>query len=129
MGAPANRLPRVLKRAAVFVISAGVTCAFIINLCALVYGCGCHSWWNGAADSCNIHDEEAHHCPWCSIGAVGFYSVEAAILAIQAVLSFGPWPRSIARNMALRLLASLAAFPIVGSLIGIALGLHSGYWN
>jgi hypothetical protein len=115
----------VLKRAAVFAISAAVTCTFIINLCALVYGCGCHSWWNGAAESCNIHDEEAHHCPWCSIGTVGFYSVEAGILAIQAQLSFGPWPRSIA----LRLLATLAAFPIAGSLIGLVLGLYSGYWT
>jgi hypothetical protein len=129
MGAPANRLRRVLRRAGVFAISAFVTCAFIINLCALVYGCGCHSWWNGAADSCNIHDEGAHHCPWCSIGTVGFYSVEAGILAVQALLSFGPWPRGISCNMALRLLASLAAFPITGLVIGIVLGVRSGYWS
>jgi hypothetical protein len=115
----------VLKRTAVFAISAAITCAFIINLCALVYGCGCHSWWNGAAESCNIHDEEAHHCPWCSIGTVGLYSVEAGILAIQALLSFGPG----SRNLAIRLLASVAAFPIVGSIIGIVLGLRSGYWS
>jgi hypothetical protein len=60
---------------------------------------------------------------------VGFYSVEAGILAIQAVLSFGPWPRGIAHNMGVRLLASLAAFPITGLAIGIVLGVRSGYWS
>ncbi len=115
----------MLKQAAVFAVSAVITGVFFINLCALVYGCGCHTWWNGAADSCNIHDEEAHHCPWCSIGTAGFYSIEGGIIAIQALLSFGPWPRGIA----FRLLASLAAFPIAGSAAGVALGLYSGYWT
>lgn len=114
-----------IKRAAVFLISAAVTCVFIINFCALIYQCGCHSFWAGAADECNIHSYESHHCPWCSIGTEGFAAVALAIVAVQAALSFGPHRFGIAA----RLLSSLIAFPIVGAAIAIALGWWQGYWK
>ena len=114
-----------MKRAAVFLISAAITCVFIINFCALIYRCGCHSFWAGAADECNIHSHESHHCPWCSIGTEGFAAVALAIVAVQAALSFGPHRWGIAA----RLLSSLIAFPIVGAAIAIALGWWQGYWN
>ena len=115
----------MIKQTAVFLLSAAVTCIFIINLCALVYGCGCHSFWAGAADDCNIHDHEAHHCPWCSIGTEGFVAVALAIVGVQAILSFGPLPRSLPA----RLLSSLIAFPVAGSAIAVALGCWQGYWK
>jgi ABC-type Fe3+ transport system permease subunit len=115
----------VIKRWAVFLVSAAITCVFIINFCALIYACGCRSFWAGAAEDCNIHDHEAHHCPWCSIGTGGFVAVASGIVALQAALSFGPHPWGIAA----RFLASLIAFPVAGSVIAIALGLWQGYWK
>ncbi len=113
------------KRTAVFLVSAAITCVFVINFCALIYRCGCHSFWAGAADECNIHSYEMHHCPWCSIGAEGFAAVVLAIVAVQAALSFGPHRFAIAA----RLLSSLIAFPVSGAAIALALGLLQGYWK
>ena len=115
----------LIKRSAVFLISAAVTCVFVINFCALVYRCGCHSFWAGAADECNIHSYEMHHCPWCSIGTEGFAAIVLAIVAVQAALSFG----SHSGGIATRLLLSLIAFPVAGSVIAAALGLWQGYWK
>lgn len=115
----------VTKRFGIFLVSATVTCTFIINLCALVYRCGCRSFWAGAADACNIHRAHEHHCPWCSIGTEGFAAVALSIVAVQAAISFSShrWG-----NMA-RLFASLAAFPVAGSAIAVFLGWSHGYWK
>ena len=115
----------MIKKIAVFLISAAITCMFIINFCALIYSCGCHSFWAGAAEHCNIHMAGAHHCPWCGIGTSGFYAVQLGIVAVQAAVSFGPAPS----NIFARLLASLIAFPIAGAAIAVALGLWQGYWK
>jgi hypothetical protein len=115
----------VIKRTGVFLVSATVTCAFIINLCALVYRCGCRSFWAGAADACNIHSAHEHHCPWCSIGMDGFAAIALIIVAVQAALSFGSYRWGILA----RLVASLAAFPVVGSAIAVVLGWSQGYWK
>src|SRR6185436_20351977 len=93
----------VTKKTAVFLVSAAVTWTFVINFCALIYACGCQSLWAGAAEHCNIHMAESHHCPWCSIGTSGFNAVQYGIIAVQAVVSFGPY-RS---NILARLLFSL----------------------
>ncbi|MEO8128843.1 MAG: hypothetical protein ABI822_17195 [Bryobacteraceae bacterium] len=115
----------MIKRVAIFLVSAALTSVFIINFCALIYQCGCHSFWAGAADECNIHSFESHHCPWCSIGTEGFVAVVAGIVAVQAALTFGPFRMSPIR----RLLSSLIAFPVAGSVIAVALGLWQGYWK
>ena len=106
-------------------ISAVITCVFVINFCALIYRCGCHSFWAGAADECNIHNSEMHHCPWCSIGTEGFAAIVLTIVAVQAALSFGPYGGGIAA----RLLSSLLAFPLAGSAIAVAMGIWQGYWK
>src|SRR4051812_19218336 len=90
---------RVIKKIAVFFISAAVTCTFIINFCALIYNCGCHSFWADAADHCNIHMADMHHCPWCSIGTEGFAAVVAGIVALQATISFARLPIGIAARL------------------------------
>ena len=115
----------MIKRTAIFLFSATLTSVFIINFCALIYRCGCHSFWAGAAEECNIHSFESHHCPWCSIGTNGFIAVVLGIVAVQAALSFGPHRGGL---MA-RLLSSLIAFPVAGSVIAVALGLWQGYWK
>ena len=82
-------------RAAIFAISAAVTCIFIIDFCGLIYGCGCRSWWAGAADRCNIHHAAPPHCPWCQLGSTGFVLVLAAILAAQALVTFVKKPPEV----------------------------------
>ncbi len=109
----------------VLVAALAVTGVFIINLCDWIYDCGCRSWWAGAVDYCNIHDPNSRHCPWCSVGNLGFAAVFLGIAVPQAVLSFFPrrwkWPW--------RLLAALAAFPVAGWAIGLAMGWWMGYWG
>lgn len=114
----------VLERAAIAAASVTVTYVFLINLCGLVFQCGCQSIWAGAADHCNIHQAGVRHCPWCSHGQTGYYAVLALILIPQLVVCCGPgrW------NWRLRLAVSLALFPVVGTLIGLVMGWWEGYW-
>ncbi len=109
----------------VFLAAAAVTSVFLINLCDLIYDCGCRSWWAGAVDHCNIHDPQSRHCPWCSVGEAGFAAIWLGVVAPQAFLSLFPrrwkWP--------LRLFAALAAFPAAGVLIGLGMGWAMGYWE
>lgn len=113
-----------LKRAG-FLAPPLVSYAFIINFCSLVYQCGCTSWWAGAAAHCNIHNASGRHCPWCIHGALVFNCVLALILIPQFVLAF--WPSRL--HWRGRLFAAFAAFPVVGFLAAVALGLIDGYWS
>lgn len=102
-----------------------VTSIFFINLCDWIYECGCRSIWSGAAAHCNIHTAGAKHCPWCSIGTLGAGAVWAAIAGVQCWVAL----RSGITNWIRRCAYTLAAFPIVGWLLGIAIGLATGYWS
>lgn len=104
---------------------AAVTLLFVINLCNWIFDCGCRSWWNGAVDMCNVHNAHPPRCPWCSNGATYFNGVLAAILIPQLALAFFParWP------WGWRLIAVLAAFPLVGWLVGLFSGWYFGYWQ
>jgi hypothetical protein len=112
-------------RILVFCASAALTCIFIIDFCALMFQCGCQSWWAGAAEVCNVHMEDVHHCPWCAIGDLGFAGIVVAIVGVQALLSFSPfrwnWPK--------RLIVSMVAFPAMGTALGVALGMWKSYWR
>ena len=114
-----------MKKGLLFLFAGGTSYAFVINLCALIYTCGCHSWWAGAAEGCNIHDHEARHCPWCSMGDLGFYSILGCILLAQAVIAFGSKPTSWLHRVSYTFLA----FPVIGTVLGVALGLQQGYWK
>jgi hypothetical protein len=113
-----------IAKPAIFVAAATVTSLLFINFCNLVYQCGCESLWAGAADYCNIHDAESRHCPWCSIGWAGGAAVWATIVAAQAVVTFG-W-RSV--PLVPRGLMALAAFPVTGGILALAIGWAKGYW-
>ena len=102
-----------------------VTGLFMVNLCDLVFDCGCRSLWAGAADHCNIHDATAAHCPWCSVGFSGYMAVYFAIAAPQALLSL--YPRR--RSWSSRLFTALLTFPVAGALIGLIMGWQMGYWS
>ena len=75
--------------------------------------------------NCNIHDAQAHrHCPLCVIGMVGSSAVWGVIVAAQGLVALrwrGGW--------AARVAITLAAFPVVGGVIALALGAAQGYWT
>jgi hypothetical protein len=115
----------VLGRAAIFGVSAAATWIFLINLCSAIFQCGCGWLWSAAADHCNIHAPNMHHCPMCSIGDAGFNAIALSIITIQAVVSFGPWRW----RPLFRFLIALAVFPLLGTAIGVGLGLYMQYWK
>ena len=114
----------VIGKLAVSVVAAATTYVFMINLCNLVFQCGCRSMWAGMADHCNIHTPGARHCPWCSHGQIGYSTVLALVLIPQFLVSWlpGPW------GWRTRLGTALFLFPVVGSLIGLVMGWWEGYW-
>jgi hypothetical protein len=116
---------RTLPRLALFVGSAAVSWALILNLCHAVFHCGCRSWWSGAAASCNIHTPGVKHCPWCSYSEAAFLGAFAVILAPQLVLSF--WPARW--SWLTRSLAVLGSFPVAGTAVAVAFGIYAGYWR
>ena len=112
-------------RLAIFLVAAGAASAFFINACDVLYHCGCQSWWNGAAETCNIHIANVRHCPWCLEGGLGGYISFATVILCQATISF--WPSNIA--IGARLAGALLAFPVVAGLGGLLFGLLAGYWS
>ena len=105
-------------------IAALVTSVFYINFCDLVYQCGCRSLWNGADAFCNVHSHGSRHCPWCSIGLAGSTAVWAAIVGVQVFVATRPIPS----NALARSLLAIAAFPLVGGVLALLIGLATGYW-
>lgn len=108
-----------------FLAAVAASVVFFIDLCGVVFGCGCRSLWSGAAQACNIHLANARHCPWCvyprSGGAVAFL----AVMLAQATAVF--WPSRLGTWA--RLAIAIAALPLVGGAIGLLQGLLWGYWN
>lgn len=102
-----------------------VTAALAINFCGLLFQCGCESAWGAAAAHCNIHNAKRPHCPWCTHGGAGFVAGMVPVFLVQgwAVFRGGDW------NWIKRLAAALIAFPVVGGLLGVIVGLMQGYWN
>ena len=111
-------------RLAVFMAAAGTASGFFINACNVVYQCGCRSWWNGAAEACNIHAAGSRHCPWCLEDGQGGYISFAMVILCQATISF--WPGKMA--VGARLAGALSAFPVVAGIGGLLFGLLTGYW-
>ena len=89
------------------------TSLFFINLCNIIFACGCASLWAGADAHCNIHDAGAGHCPVCSHGVTGYALVFAAIagpqLAVALFLKTSSW--------ILRLAIVLGMFPFAGTIV------------
>lgn len=115
------RLSRVFIAAG----AAAVTSAFFIDFCDLVYRCGCRSLWAGADAACNVHVHGVKHCPWCSIGMSGALAVWGTIVAVQAFMAMRPG----GAGMVSRIILSIGAFPVVGGILALALGVWLGYWE
>ena len=116
-------MKRRLASLAIFAAAGAVTSVFFIQFCATVFQCGCQAIWSTGAAHCNIHNATGRHCPWCVYGTTGYAAVYGTMLLSQFALSFLPgW------SWAIRLLASLAAFPVSGAILAVVLGLWTGYW-
>lgn len=108
-----------------FALAAVPTAALSINFCAVIFGCGCKSWWAGAAATCNIHVHGVRHCPWCIYDGQGFKVAFLLIVVAQAAISFVPGRF----GWRYRLLFALAAFPLLGGLVAAIYGWISDYWS
>ena len=111
----------------IFILSATLTSVFFIQFCATIFQCGCQSLFGDADRYCNIHNAHGKHCPWCSFGYTGYAFVYGGMIASQALSAFVPvrWGWSWFP----RLVTSLAAFPVVGTVLALTLGWYTGYWN
>jgi len=91
--------------------AAAVTSVFFIDLCNLIFQCGCDHLWGAQASRCNVHNSAGRHCPWCSMGMTGYAIIYGVIVGPQFALGFFPrrW------HWGKRLAAALAAFPLIGS--------------
>jgi MFS family permease len=107
-----------------FAVSFAATCLFFIDVCALIFSCGCHSLWAGADAMCNVHVAGPPDCPFCARGVVGYGIVMAAVSAPQAIVSmWAPWRRRT------RLLLCVALFPAAMAIVGAIAGISDGYWH
>jgi hypothetical protein len=113
---------RISLAAALF--SVGFSAVFFIDLCNLIFQCGCDHLWAGADARCNIHSPTGRHCPWCSMSLAGSTAGYFGIAIPQFILAFHPRRWTVWRRLGL----ALAAFPLIGGLEGVALGLATGYW-
>jgi hypothetical protein len=109
----------------VAVLAVAFTCLFFIDLCNLIYQCRCDHLWAAQAAHCNIHGAHGRRCPWCQMPLESVGLVILGIVTPQALLAFRPaaWP------WWKRLLASLAAFPVIGTAHGLLIGWLYGYWR
>jgi hypothetical protein len=112
-------------RVGVFLAAAAVSSIFFIDLCNLVYACGCRSLWAGADAACNIHTHGVKHCPLCSVGLAGSLAVWVGIVATQGAVVF----RASSLQPVVRSILAFAAFPFVFGAIAVGLGLWLGYWT
>ena len=117
-------LRRLAGRVLVFGSVAAVAALFFINVCHLIYDCGCVSLWNGGAAFCNIQTAGPPDCPFCAQPDVAYGALYGTFL-VQAVVVFAPgsW------GAGSRALLGLAAFPLVVTAVGVVVGLQAGYWN
>jgi hypothetical protein len=113
----------VFDRLTPFAISFAVTCLFFINVCDLIFDCGCRSLWAGADAMCNVHLADSRHCPICSHGIVGYTVVMVAVTAPQLAVS--AW---LPAAVSTRVIACLALFPAGMAVVGLLLGIYEGYW-
>ena len=107
----------------ILLIAATVTSLLFINYCDLIFRCGCTWLWAVADAHCNIHAPRGRHCPFC-IKGYGFGVWTFMVLAQAGVVyARTSW------TCRMRLLFAVLAFPIVGIIPALVLGLWTGYWN
>jgi hypothetical protein len=119
-----NGSPPVAVRWAILGVGLCVTSLLFLDLCDLIFACGCEAFWLAAADHCNIHTAGRPDCPWCGTGVWGTILPFGGVVGMQAMAALPSGTGSAAQRLAL----VTAAFPVVGGLLGLAFGLVLGYW-
>jgi hypothetical protein len=113
------------RKALALAAAIAISAVLFIDVCGLVFGCGCRSLWAGASIACNIHHAQGPHCPWCAhpmaAGAVAF----AAMALVQGWILLGPGRAGIPLRLALALLS----FPVIAGVVGILQGVLWDYWR
>lgn len=106
-----------------FGVSFTVTCLFFINICDVIFGCGCRSLWSGADALCNVHLAGSRHCPFCSRGVVGYAAIMTLVSAPQFAVSMrSRW------SLPARIVLCLLLFPAAMLAVGLAAGAYDRYW-
>ena len=111
-------------RVGLFGLAVAGTGLVYLDLCDLIFDCGCRAIWAGGAAACNIQMAGHPDCPWCSYGFWGGALPFLTIVGVQGLVTLRPGRA----GAGLRLLMALAALAVVGGLAGVAFGLASGYW-
>lgn len=107
-----------MRKWAGFSALAAITYVFYINLCQLVFQCGCGWLWTTAATHCNIHQKGVKHCPVCLLPTPEYLALLATILVAQGYLIWrGKW------------LWATLAFPLMAVIQMLLLGYYRGYWS
>lgn len=122
---PARGGGSLTVRLAVLLVGAALSGLFLIDLCNVVFDCGCRSLWAGAAAACNVHAAEGPRCPWCAAGWWGLGLPLAAVVTAQTALLLWPGQASLLA----RTLLAAAAFPAVGTTVAVLWGMVTGYWH
>lgn len=111
-------------RIGLFGLAVAGTGLVYLDLCDLIFDCGCRALWAGGASACNIQMAGHPDCPWCSYGFWGGALPFLAIVGVQAIATLRPGRTSAVRRLSMAFLALV----VVGGLSGVAFGLVSGYW-
>lgn len=117
------------RQALTFALAAVGAGVLFVDVCGLIFDCGCTSVWAGGAALCNVNHASGPHCPWCVHPLAGATAMGGVLLA-QAGLIYGPLP-FLAASVGLwgRLIAALLAFPLVAAVFGTVQGNWYGYWG
>jgi hypothetical protein len=102
-----------------------VSSIFFVDVCGLVFGCGCRSLWAGASADCNVHNAAGPHCPWCAHPLAAGGSAFASTAIVQALILFRPGRAGLPLRFALTLLS----FPVTAGLAGAVQGFLWDYWG
>ena len=114
-----------MRTAAFCAVAFVLSSVFFINLCNLVYQCGCKSLWNGADEHCNVHARHGRHCPFCSHGNAGYGVIFSAILLPQFGVAYFSRRRSAVQQFG----ATVFSFPVFFGIVALTVGLLDGYWK
>jgi hypothetical protein len=115
----------MLRKVLTLAAALSASSLFLLDVCGLVFGCGCRSLWSGAAAACNIHHASPPHCPWCAHPGAGGAVAVAAIAAVQAWILF----RRGRPGLPLRFALALLSFPLTSGLVGTIQGFLWDYWS
>lgn len=113
------------SKIAIALAAATITSVFFLNYCNAVFQCGCQGVWAQLDAHCNIHNPSGRHCPVCTLPIAGQVGIWAMMVIPQVLLAFAKNSWSTGK----RLVLSVSAFPVLGLVPMVGLGLLMGYWS